>query len=46
MSVVNQSILDVDVDVITNAANENLCNMGGIARVILNAAGVELALWC
>ena len=44
MSVVNQSILDANVDVITNVVNENLCNTGG--SVILNAAGVELALYC
>jgi len=40
--VVNKSILEVDVEVITNAANSLMNHFGGIARVISDAAGWQL----
>jgi len=39
LTILNKSILDVDVEVITNAANSLLNHFGGIARVISDAAG-------
>jgi O-acetyl-ADP-ribose deacetylase (regulator of RNase III) len=42
VQLVKGSILDQKVDVITNAANNGLKHAGGIAGVIVRAAGQEL----
>ena len=39
LEVINEDILKVDVEVITNAANSLLNHAGGIAGVIAKAAG-------
>lgn len=42
LKVYKESITRVKVDVIVNAANENMMHGGGVARVISEAAGYEL----
>lgn len=40
LNVVHGSILNSDADVIVNAANQKLCHIGGVAKVIADAGGV------
>ena len=46
MSVVNESILEVTVDVIVSATNELHLGLCGIAKVIFKAAGKDLESFC
>jgi len=46
LRVYHGSIIDLNVDVIVNAANTRLLHAGGVAAAIAHAAGAELAREC